>query len=266
MDATKLHTFVLCAYRESPYLEDCLRSLLCQTVKSKILISTSTPNAHIQGIAERYGVACHTHEGEPGITADWNRAMSLVDTPYATIAHQDDLYDPTYLETVLKKAEKKTHPILIFTEYYEVRNGERVTGNRLLKIKRMLNFGFRLFPGSRWVRRRILSLGNSICCPAVTYAMQAFGNFQFDGNYRFACDWDAWERLSLQKGAFLYIKEPLMGHRIHEESETTKQSAGSRRQEEEYDMFCRFWPKWIAKKLSGYYVKGADSNQLENKQ
>ncbi len=37
------HTFVICAYRESPYLEECIQSLRGQTVASEILMVTSTP-------------------------------------------------------------------------------------------------------------------------------------------------------------------------------------------------------------------------------
>jgi len=32
------HTFVICAYGDSPYLEDCINSLLSQTVKSNIIL------------------------------------------------------------------------------------------------------------------------------------------------------------------------------------------------------------------------------------
>lgn len=42
-EGEQLHTFAVCAYRESPFLEDCVRSLVRQTVKSRILIATSTP-------------------------------------------------------------------------------------------------------------------------------------------------------------------------------------------------------------------------------
>lgn len=258
----KQHTFVVCAYGESPYLDECVASLMAQTVKSQILIATSTPNKLIDSVAQKYGLSVFVNEGEKGITGDWNFAMSLTSTRFVTIAHQDDVYEPTYLESVLHKAEKSKTPIVIFSEYFEIRNGERVFKNRLLRIKRMMNTGFRPFPNSRWMRLRVLSLGNSICCPAATYCMDACKDFRFDKSFRFACDWDAWDRLARQKGAFLYIKKPLMGHRIHEGSETTKQTAGSRRAEEEYTMFRRYWPAFIARKLSGFYAKGADSNQL----
>ena len=263
MKAECQHTFVLCAYRESLFLEDCVKSLLAQTVQSNILISTSTPNALIRGIAEQYGIPLYINEGEAGITGDWNFAFSKAQTPFVTIAHQDDIYEPTYTETVLQKATCAKKPILIFTEYFEIRGRERVYKNRLLKIKKMMNLGYRLFPHSRWARLRVLSVGNSICCPAVTYSAAACEGFRFDGSFQFACDWDAWDRLARQKGAFLYIPKPLMGHRIHEDSETTKQTAGEGRSREEYVMFRRYWPEGIARRLSNFYAKGADSNQLE---
>lgn len=262
MEQTNKHTFVVCAYKESPYLEECLASLLRQTVRSEILICTSTPNEKISALSAKYDVPVRINKGEGGITGDWNFAMSQATTPFVTIAHQDDVYEPVYTETVLRRAEKSKRPILIFSEYFEIRNGERVFKNKLLKIKRVMNFGFRFFPNCRWVRRRVLSIGNSICCPAVTYSQKACEDFKFDRAYKFACDWDAWERFSRQKGAFLYIPKPLCGHRIHEDSETTKQTEGEGRAREEYAMFRRFWPAWIARRLAHYYAKGADSNQL----
>ena len=48
----KQHTFVICAYQESEYLEECIRSLMRQTVKSEILMATSTPNPYIKKVSE----------------------------------------------------------------------------------------------------------------------------------------------------------------------------------------------------------------------
>ena len=262
MEQTAKHTFVLCAYKESPYLEDCVKSLLGQTVKSTVLISTSTPNETIDAVAGKYGIPVYINEGERGITGDWNSAVSRAKTPYVTIAHQDDLYEPTYTESVLNKLTSAKNPILVFTDYFEIRDGERVYKNKLLKIKKLMNLGFRISRYNRWTRLRVLSIGNSICCPSVTYSTEVFRDFRFDGRFKFACDWDAWDRLARKKGAFLYVHKPLMGHRIHEESETTKQTGGEGRAREEYTMFRRYWPDAIAKKLSKFYGKGADSNQL----
>lgn len=257
-----MHTFVVCAYKESTFLEECILSLLAQTIPSRIAVTTSTPNDHIRTITEKYDLPLYINEGEAGITGDWNFAMSKATTPYVTIAHQDDIYAPEFAEQTMKKAVKAKRPIILFTDYFEVRNGQKVYKNKLIRIKRIMNSGFRLSSRCRFLRRRVLSLGNSICCPAVTYATEACRDFKFDNTFRFACDWDAWDRLARKKGSFLYIPKPLMGHRIHEESETTKLTAGSLRGEEEYRMFCRYWPTWIARRLSKSYAKGADSNQL----
>ena len=48
------HTFVICAYKESPYLESCIKSLKAQIVKSDIKIATSTPNDYIYNVAKKY--------------------------------------------------------------------------------------------------------------------------------------------------------------------------------------------------------------------
>ena len=75
------HMFALCAYKESPYLEECLCSLLEQAERSQIVVSTSTPNAHIADVAHRHGVRLVEHEGPSGIARDWLRALSCCETP-----------------------------------------------------------------------------------------------------------------------------------------------------------------------------------------
>ena len=255
------HTFALCAYRESPYLEECIQSLLSQTVKSEIFISTSTPCDYIRGIAEKYSLPLYVNEGEAGITGDWNFAMRQVKTPYFTIAHQDDVYDPTYTERVLAKLSRGKG-ILAFTDYYELRAGEKCHKSSVQRVKRLLALPLKFFGGSRFVRRRVLSLGNAICCPAVTYVTDAMRDFSFDKRYAFVCDWDAFERLARKRGRFYRIPERLMGHRIHEESATTALTASPRRAEEETEMFLRFWPRPIARFLFRFYSKSAKSNDL----
>lgn len=37
------HVFAICAYKDSPYLESCIRSLAGQRVKSPVILCTSTP-------------------------------------------------------------------------------------------------------------------------------------------------------------------------------------------------------------------------------
>ena len=96
------------------------------------------------------------------------------------------------------------------------------------------------------VRRRILSMGNPICCPSVTYNKKAIDENLFDQQFKNATDWDAWERLSNKKGAFIYISECLMAHRVHADSTTSANIKNHTRTKEDKIIFSRFWPKGVA--------------------
>lgn len=76
--------------------------------------------------------------------------------------------------------------------------------------------------GSRFIRRRVLSLGSPICCPSATYYRPNLMKQVFLNGFRADEDWEAWERLSKLKGDFIFCNKILTYHRIHEDSETTK--------------------------------------------
>ena len=61
----KNHTFAICAYKESPFLEECIQSLLGQTIPSTIIIVTSTDNAYIQNMAEKYHLELFINPASP---------------------------------------------------------------------------------------------------------------------------------------------------------------------------------------------------------
>ncbi|MBP1546057.1 MAG: glycosyltransferase [Oscillospiraceae bacterium] len=260
--ASYRHSFALCAYKESEFLEQCLLSLLGQTVASRIYISTSTPNEHIRRIADKYGIEVFVNTGIKGITGDWNFAVSKADTEYVTIAHQDDCYEAEYAEKVIAAMDRHKKPIIAFSEYYEIRNGKKELSNSLLKIKRIMNSPFKLFPGSRFVRNRILSVGNPICCPAVTFCRKGCKDFAFDPDMKVACDWEAWVRLAQNNGDFVYISDPLMGHRIYEGSTTTEMITNGIRYEEELMIYKKYWPEAVARFLVKKYSAAYSSNDV----
>ncbi len=257
------HTFVICAYGESMYLEECIRSLLSQSVKSQILLATSTPNDLIQGMAEKYGIPLRISKGPGGIAQDWNYAYAQASTKYITLAHQDDVYEPEYAACALKGMSQAKDPLIWFSDYYEIRLGKRVAKNRLLFIKRLLVSPLRLKGLQRLTaaKRCCLALGNSICCPAVTFAAGRLPREIFTPHFRSNVDWQAWERLSRLRGSFRYHPQMLVGHRIHGESETSKVIGDSRRSAEDLEMFHKFWPMPIARRLARLYASSEKSNK-----
>lgn len=255
------HTFVICAYGESAYLEECILSIKAQTYRSQVMIYTSTPNDLINGLSEKHDIPLVSRPGG-GIGRDWNNALSFVTTPYATIAHQDDIYQPHFAEQVMLAAQAYPESTLIYTAYAELQNGLVRPENTNLKIKTFLLKLLNLFPGSTFWRRRVLAFGNAICCPAVTYHLKALNDFSFSEELKTSLDWYAWYRISEQyQGRFTYIKDKLMYHRIHEGSETTATIQDKTRTKEDLWMYEQLWPKWFARLLIKPYEKSQHSNQ-----
>lgn len=258
------HSFVICAYKENPHLEMTIKSLLNQTIKSKVFISTSTLNDHIKGLCEKYGLELFVNPSPKNAGADWNWAYDHAPTPLVTIAHQDDYYEPDFLEKTLKYIGNKHNFILAFTDYYEIRNGKKIYTNKILKVKRMMLAPLKKDKNqtSKFIRRRILSIGCPICCPAATYNKVVAGKSIFDTNYINSCDYKTWCDLAELNGEFIYIDKPLLGHRIYAESATSKNLGENIRKKEDLEIMSLYWPKFIANGINTVYALSEKSNKL----
>ena len=258
------HTFAICAYGESAYLEDCIKSLRGQSIKTNTIMCTSTPNSAICQLAKDYNIQLYVNANAEGIASDWNFALASAKTPLVTIAHQDDIYCSKYAENILEYANHAKMPLLLFSDYDELRNGVQTRDIPMIKVKRAMLRA--LIPSTRWgsmfLRRRILSFGSPICCPAVTYVIPNLVNPLFSKGMRGGLDWEAWERVSKLVGEFVYIPKALLLHRIHDQSETTALIKSNARSSEDLEMFKRFWPYPIACVLNFIYGLSRKSNSL----
>ena len=267
-DYTDKHTFVVCAYKESEFLEDTVSRLMNQTVKSRVLISASTPNDTISGVAEKYGLEVRINP-EGGTSAkDWNFAYIQAETDYVTLAHQDDVYEPEFTEIMLSALESSKNPVLAYSDYYEIRHPEkgvpgfRVEKNKLLRIKRMMLRTIDLSKGNRWLRHRVLSFGYPMCCAGTTYVKRRFPTIDFIQDWHNSHDWDSAIRLASEKGEFLFIRKLLLGHRIYLESQTTNVIGSGIRYGEDLACLQHYWPKPIAGVIMKQYMKSYKSNML----
>lgn len=256
------HTFVICAYKESPYLEECLLSLTIQTIPTEIIVATSTPNSYIFEIADKFSIPIHVNRGETGIAGDWNFALSCADTPLVTIAHQDDVYSDHYVERMLESLNQASRPLLYFTNYGEIRDSVYIDNSTMNSVKRALLKPLELksLQGSALVKRGVISLGNSICCPSVTYCVDALSQPIFSSDMRSNLDWETWERLSRLEGEFVYDKRIGMYHRVHEGSETSACIVDDTRTKEDLMMLKKFWPDPIANLINKAYTKAQRYN------
>lgn len=283
---SRKHCFVICAYQNSPYLEECILSLKGQEAarSSGILLYTATPCREVRELADKYDIPMKIGEserGKVGIAADWNSAICYareMGVRYVTLAHQDDVYEPDYAKcilTVLQDAEKLgERPQIAFTDYYEIRKSGRMSENTNLCIKQILlaPLKSRQLRHITWTKRLAICFGNAICCPAVTYVLpnleQCVIDAHFDcmnlfhGTMGSNIDWQLWEELSRERGSFLYLPKKLMGHRIHEDSTTSELIRDERRRREDLYMLEKFWPKWIAEGIEHFYQRAEKSNSI----
>lgn len=261
-----IHTFVVLAYKESIHLEECIKSVLNQTYQSNVVIATTTDNEFIRNLAKKYHleviVGKHTNIG-----GDFDFAVQAGKTPLVTVAHQDDIYDLDYAKTIVDNYLKYPSASILFTDYYEIRNGEKVVSNLNLKIKRILLLFYRVkcLSGFSFIKRLGLRFGNCICCPAVTFVKKNCPKEIFSSSFQCNVDWFAWEKLSKLKGNFIFCSKKLMGHRISEESTTTDIIKQGIRTKEDYEIYLKFWPKWVAKILNVFYKNSEKSNHILKK-
>jgi len=259
------HSFVIPAYKDSPYLESCILSLINQTVKSEIVLCTSTPSSFIAGLAEKYGLRYCITTTPSSIATDWNFALSQCVTPLVTIAHQDDIYHELYTENIVREFQRSEHMLLAFTNYEDLVNSKvrKFSLNALVKSALLWPFWWSTSIRMPLLKKSILAFGDPICCPTVTLNLTAISaDFSFAEDYSCALDWLAWLQLAKQKGGFIYIAKKLVKHRIHPESETTNQISNGKRQQEELQIFQMMWGEKIAKLISKVYTVGHQDNTI----
>lgn len=259
--------FVICAYKEIHFLEDCVKSLLNQTIKCKIIISTSTPNKYIEDVARKYDIPLRINPEKKGNYSDFCFAYAQADTKYVALCHQDDEYLPNFAETMLKYLKKAKQPIMAFSNYYDRKNDEIIKNSSLLKTKRIMNYllSLKIFQNSKFIRNRILSFGNPICAPTVTYNKDIVKQPVEDCPLPTCHDWYSWIELAKLKGAFIYIKEPLLIRRIHEQSTMTEVIENDEKSISDFEIYKKFWPEPIAKLILKIYNKSEKSNEIDTK-
>lgn len=242
---TIFHTFVIPAFGDSPYLEECLISLKKQTIPSNIIITSPASSDYLNTISKKYTVQLLiSNDTTHSIASDWTFAYNSAQTSYVTLAHQDDIYAPDYTQMFLTMADRLGEDfIFIFSDYAEP-DGKYLN----LLIKKLLLFPYILTNCiySYAFKKTLFSFGQPVPTPSVMFNKKRIGPFTFSSEFQCNMDWDAWLRLASLKGSIGYVKKPLMMHRIHSEAQTSLLIKRGIRQREDAAIFERLWPNWVA--------------------
>ena len=251
------HTFAICAYKESPYLEACIRSLKSQTMKSEIICTTSTPNEYLVNMMARYDIPLYIRDGKSDIQDDWNFALEKAEGEFVTIAHQDDMYGKHYVEELWKAYEEWPDMTVFMTDAVIVKNGKLQYLGLNEIVKRCLRLPLRLKSKANQerIKKGVLKLGNPVMCPSCAYRKNYLPDPIFHSEFRFALDWDCMVDLAKWPGRFICVEKPLLFYRVHEDATTKGCIVDHRREKEERQMFEKFWGPKMADVLMRFYKK-----------
>lgn len=256
MTTTKLHTFAICAYKQSEHLEGCIQSILEQTDYSEVIICTSTPSDWLTQLAERYELPLFVRTGASDIQEDWNFAANQAQTPWVTVAHQDDLYDRLYAKRLVEAIKAEPQAIMAFTDYLPIKNGEIGTDLNS-RMKRLFRTPMRIkfLRHQKWAKKYFQGFGNAISCPSVAYNKAAVEGNLFTSPLKFALDWDTFVKFAGTDRPFIYLHEKLFYYRVHDGATSKEFTQNNTRQEEEWYMFRQFWPDWMIKLGFSFYQR-----------
>lgn len=260
------HSFAIPVYQTAPSLGVLIESLRAQEgVRSEILLSSSTPSTELGQIAKLHAIRLHINPLRVDIAADWNFALAAATTRFVTLAHQDDLFESSYVSRLRAALCANPGAIMAFCDYSEHSPHGPRAPNLNLRIKRALcrrAFGDRECISSTRDKVRLLSLGNPICCPSVMFDRSKIPHFRFPDGFLTNLDWRAWLDLAHSAGGFVYVRDCLVSKGLHAESATTATIANRAREREDRALFDALWPRPIAAMLAAVYRLGYRANRL----
>lgn len=241
----KEHTFVILAYQESDDLEECIKSVLKQSVKSNVLIATSTPNDYIMDMASLYSLGVMVSDEESNKGRDYNFAINTIDSELITIAHQDDLYDRNYTKEILKKYHEHRDATILFTNNYEILGDKKIVRSKRLFRQRWFLFPlkYRLFQKSKYFKIRSLRKEKFICTSSITFVKKNISKNVFSTNLIYDNDWQGLIDLAREDTKFVYLSKKLVGYRVVDRLINTK------KQKEDENIMKTLYPSWYFNKV-----------------
>lgn len=232
-------TFVIPCCNGAEHLGAAIRSILAQRRQDFELVvvddASTDDSVAVARAAGGSRLRLERHARRLGLAANFAHAASVVTTPYFCIAHQDDVYEPDYLATMVQALEAAPAASLAHCAATAI----DAAGNPIAAAAE--RFKARLARRARVAEPadvfRLLLRGNFVCCPSVLFRASAFRAIGgFDTRLSFALDWELWLRLSRSGTRFETILEPLVRYRRHLGNATREATTSLRRFEEEFSV------------------------------
>ena len=183
-------TIVMPVYNGARHLREAIASLL----PARLIVVDDASTDDSVSIARSCGVEIVRNERRLGLAENWNRCIELVTTPFFVLAHQDDVYEPSYAATMLALLEQHPRAFIAHCKTTPIDDDGRTIATPAARYKESLWPKHDPYEEGAEVGLPRLARGNFIVAPSVmfrTEAARAIGRFSpFD----FVPDWEYWMR------------------------------------------------------------------------
>jgi len=244
---------VIPVFNGARFLGETIRSLLAQTrTDFRLVCIDDASDDDSAGIAKAAGgdrIEVLRNPARLGLAANWNRAIEIADADAFVIAHQDDVYEPRYLETLASVLDARPRAFAVHCKATTIdERGTPIDHPAGLFKER---FWSDEDPMERPPERELAMLqrGNYVIAPSVMFRSASVARLgRFDARYEFVTDWEYWIRGVLAGETLVGIHERLVKFRRHAQTATRMHERTLRRYEEEIDLLQRVAERHPAKR------------------
>lgn len=196
-------TVLVPTFNRAEILAHTLESLVNQTLKCRTVVVDDCSTDRTAEVCAAFSRVDYVrNEGRLGLFANWNRALSLVETEFVSICHDDDIYDHRLLER--QRQALLTDPSIVM-----VHTGCRVIDDDGSELSVYVGRWPAVMSGEQLRHLLAGRLASPIAAPSVmlrTEPLRTIGGF--DESLRVCSDIKAWIELG-RLGAVAFIAEPL---------------------------------------------------------
>jgi len=214
------------------FLADTLESLRSQT--SRLLVVDDASTDDTVAVARRCGVAVVEHRERAGLTGNWNRALRLVDSEHFVLAHQDDVYEPSFVATMEALIESRPRAFAAHCRVRYIDERGRLASPAAARYKETFWPQQEPYEREPLAELRALQRGNYIIAPSAIYRSAAVRELgEFDESYQFVPDWDYWVRGLIAGRTIVGTHARLVGWRRHAGTATWERQRSLARYDDE---------------------------------
>lgn len=209
------------------HLAETIYSILTQTSDISFILCDDRSDDDTLAIARNLAgdrLRIEVNSERLGLAGNWNRCLSLAETPLVAIVHQDDVLRPNHLESHRKAFLLDDGIGLIASATSTIDELGREVPQSVVD-RGGLGATDRLYSSAEAIKA--LAPYNPLRCSAVTIVRSAFETLGgFDPSYRYVVDWEYWLRI-VARYKLAWLAEPSVEVRWHLESETHRFASGT---------------------------------------